>query len=190
MVVTACDEKYAELQSVTSPTIKEYCDLHGYECQISRFTETARPPAWHKIPIILSAFKSGVDFVLWIDTDAIVVNKSFKLESIIEEDKDMYFSCNWGAMNSGVFLVRNCQRVKDFLNLTWDQTQFMYDGWWEQKAMIHLLETNCYDTSTIKEIPAIEFNSEEYWTGCFVYHMPQMSNSERIKRVLKIKAKS
>jgi hypothetical protein len=189
LVVTACDENYSDLQKVTSPTIKSYCEKQGYDCFINRITEKERPPAWYKIKEVLKAFETGADYVLWIDTDAIIVNQEYKLQDIVEVGKDFYFSCNWAAMNNGVFMMKNNQFNKYFLDLTWNQTHFIYDSWWEQRAMIHLLETGCYPEKNIKEMPCHIFNSEEYYRGCFVHHITQAAKHERIKSFKKILAK-
>lgn len=189
-VVTACDEGYADLQELTSPTIISYCELYGYECYVNRIVDKERPAAWYKIKEVLKAFETGVDFVLWIDTDAIVVNNKIKLEDIVEDGKDFYFACNWAALNSGVFMMRNTELNKDFLNCAWHQDQFINDGWWEQRAFIHLLELRVYPEEKIKEIPAVEFNSEEYFSFSFIHHLPQVSKPERIKRFRKILARA
>jgi len=188
-VVTACDEGYADLQELTSPTITAYCDLHGYDCYVHRIVEKERPAAWYKIKEVLKAFETGVEFVLWIDTDGIVVNNKFRLEDIAEDGKDFYFACNWAAMNSGVFMMRNTQLNKDFLNLVWQHDQFINDGWWEQRAIIHLLELQVYPEEKIKEIPAVDFNSEEYFSFSFIHHLPQVSKVERMKIFRKILSK-
>ena len=185
-VVTACDEGYSDLQQLTSPTIVKYCDLHDYHCHVNRILEKERPPAWYKIKEVLNVFETGVDFVLWVDTDAIIVNNKLKLEDIVEDGKDFYFSCNWASLNSGVFMMRNTQLNKDFLNLAWQQEQFINDGWWEQRAFIHLLELRAYPVEKIKEMPPPKFNSEEYFSFSLVHHLPNVSNVERMKRFSKI----
>ena len=185
-VVSACDEGYAELQEITKTTLESYCKIRGYNLKIGRILEKERPPAWYKIKEILRELDTNADFVLWIDTDAIVVNHDFRLEDIIKEDKDIYFSCNWAALNSGVIMFRNNDFNRYFLELVWDQTDFINHDWWEQKAIIHLLENRVYPIDKICEIPSNIFNSEAYYKGCFVFHMMQSSKRERIKKFSKI----
>lgn len=185
LVVSGANSSMQELQKLTSPTLKKYCNYHGYDCNLAEITQTERPAPWYKIQLIQQGFDQGYDFVLWIDADAIIVNP-YPLTKWTEENKDFYFACNWAAMNSGVMLLRNTQINQDFLNLVWDQTQFIDDTWWEQRAIIHLMENGVYPYQLIKEIPSEIFNTDQYWGGCFVYHLSGVANSDRIRMFRKV----
>jgi hypothetical protein len=189
-VLTSCDENFSELQDITSPNVRSYCEKHGYDCKISRIIEKERPASWYKIKKILNAFDDDYDYVFWIDADAIFVNKNIKLEDFIEENKLFYFSCNWAALNAGVFMMKNTEFNKEFLNKVWNYNCDVFNKWWEQLAIISLLESGHYPENLIKELPASVFNSEEYWSGCFVYHMIGEAYSDRLKKFRKILSKN
>ena len=174
-VLTSCDKNFSELQEITSPNVRSYCEKHGYDCKIKK---------------VLSAFDDGYDYVFWIDADAIFVNKNIKLEDFIEENKLFYFSCNWSALNAGVFMMKNTEFNKDFLNKVWNYNCDVFNKWWEQLAIIDLLESDHYPENLIKELPSNIFNSEEYWSGCFVYHMIGEAYSDRLKKFRNILSKN
>jgi len=185
-VVSAYTENIKDLYKITSKTLVEYCKLHNYHLLISKIVETERPAPWYKLTEILKCLVDGFDIVLWVDCDAIIVNKKIKIEDLIEEDKDFYYASNWLGMNSGVMIFRNTDDVKNFLIESWSQEQFVLHPWWEQAAIRHLLERKAFPLYKIKELPASILNSEEYYGGCLVYHMPETCLNERIKRFSEI----
>ena len=181
-VVTACDPHYAELQKLTSTTVKRYCDRHGYKARISVYDKLERPASWYKLVEIQKAFNDGFDTVMWVDTDAIIVNMDKKIESLLREDKMFYYSNNWLGMNCGVMIMRDCMPIRLLLRMAWNQTQLINHSWWEQAALTAIIGHDKFPKELIMELPATEFNSEEYYGGCLVYHMPDTPMRERMRR--------
>jgi hypothetical protein len=180
-VLTACDAAYKPLQDLTLPTVEEYAHIHGYDLCVRLIEEKERPPAWYKLIYTLDCFDAGADFVLWVDTDALIVNKTRKLESLVCHDKDFYYSRMLGMPNTGAYLIRNNQASRDFFQLAWNQVQFMHHKWWEQQAIIHIINRQWYPLEKLQEVPAFFLNTDVYSMGCFVYHMLGISNYDRMK---------
>ena len=93
-VLSAADKSFAELQEITSKTLLDYCVFQNYQLIVKEVFPIDRPTSWYKILEIIDCFKKGSDFVLWIDADAIIVNKNTRIEKFIEPDKDFYFAKN------------------------------------------------------------------------------------------------
>jgi hypothetical protein len=89
-VCSACDTEYAALQSLTAPTIADYCEFQGYEPRVSIYRSIIRPPSWHKLLEIGKCLAEGFEAVLWVDTDAIVVRKQMSLQSLMLDGKNLY----------------------------------------------------------------------------------------------------
>lgn len=181
-IVSACDPAYERLQRMTAPTIYEYAGMHGYAPIVSVYGELQRAPSWHKLIEIQKAFNEGFDTVLWIDTDAIIVNKSITIESILRPGKTFYYSNNWYGMNCGVMIMVDCLDVRRLLRAAWGQTHLIDHPWWEQAAIMALTSHGHFPQNQIEEVPSSILNCEEYYGGCLVYHMPDTPLSERYKR--------
>jgi len=188
-IVSACDANYAELQALTAPTIHGYAERHGYAALVSIYGETKRAPSWYKLVQIQEAFNQGYDTVLWVDTDAIIVNFSITVESLLRPGKTFYHSNNWYGMNCGVMILRDCIDVRRLLRAAWGQTHLIDHPWWEQAAIMALTSHGHFPADQIEEVPAAILNSEEYYGGCLVYHMPDTPLRERFKRFGRILSK-
>ena len=145
-----------------------------------------RPCAWNKIPMT-KKYLSSYDYVFWSDADVLIKNYDFDLRKYIEDknDWDFVFSkCVWGV-NSGNFFVKNTDSAIKMLDLIYSQTEFLNHGWWEQMAIIHLLEThedfksscfieensrlfNAYTQDLNERSP--EFDQQKYQDGDFLIH--------------------
>lgn len=181
-VCSACDTAYAPLQSLTAPTIQAYCKIQGYEPRVSIYGSLIRPPSWHKLIEIGKCLAEGFEAVLWVDTDAIVVRKQISIQSLMVEGKNLYLSSNWLGLNCGVILLKNAPSTRKLLHMAWSQTQLINHPWWEQAAIRAIIDNGLFDRDELLELPSSIFNSEEYYGGCLVYHMPDTPLTERIKR--------
>ena len=108
----------------------DWARLHGYELMQSAETMDAglRPGAWQKVALLRHALatvpRSRAEWLLWIDMDVIIndVNMTLPLEWYGKKDLVM-----WGVpdkiaggdvagMNSGVFLLRNCDWSRSLMD--------------------------------------------------------------------------
>ena len=122
---------------------EQYCSLHGYTLFFHKTPVNDKPPAWSKLEIILNIFeKQAFDWVLWVDSDAVIKNKEIKVEELIDNDFDLILSKDGYTYNSGVFLIRNTESSKKFLEECLAKEEFIGHPWEEQAAIVDFLENN------------------------------------------------
>ena len=121
-----------------------YCAVNNYTPRMFKESlDLTRPAAWSKIKAIQQCLEEGFDWVFWQDADCFVMNMNKRLEPLVEElgDRNFATSCD---INSGVctgtILIRNCDWSREFLNKVYAQEEFINHMWWEQAAVIHLLD--------------------------------------------------
>jgi len=133
---------------------KTYCDKHGYEYMLGgeEFWDRERPIPWSKIPFLLDVMKKSVDgeLIFMSDADVYITNIDTKIEEtiapLLPDGKDLLMTIDsCGHINDGNILIRNTAWSRDFWSRVYDQTDLMYHPWWENAAVIKLLELNRSD---------------------------------------------
>jgi hypothetical protein len=185
----------------------EYAKRHSYNiaCKQDNFS-TDYLIYFEKIKFILDTFKDNpdLDWIWWLDCDAMVTNYTIKLENIIDNDYDVIMSTDFNGLNCGSFLVKNSNKGKAWLEMIFSQRyvyKFYSHPWPEQ---IIIMETARNYTEILKVVPQKTFNSYYYslygsnyghdgsgldrlgtsgnWQpGDFVIHFPGYPNNQRIE---------
>jgi hypothetical protein len=133
---------------------KNYAEKHGYTYIQGgdEHWDRTRPIPWSKIPFILSQLaKLPEGALVWLsDADVLITNPEIKLERqmipYLPEGKDLLMTIDaCGHINSGNILMRNTEWVRDYWKRVGEQKELLYHIWWENAAMIKLLETNKND---------------------------------------------
>ena len=129
---------------------RSYASRHGYTYIEGgeEFWDRTKPIPWSKIPFlldILSKIPEGA--LLWLsDADVLITNPALTVEeqmgSLLPTTKDMLLCIDACAhINSGNILMRNTAWLRDYWKRVGEQTDLTYHIWWENAAMIKLLET-------------------------------------------------
>ena len=165
-VITGYTEAIKDLADITTRYLIKYCEFNGYDHFIyteKDFSHNMKP-AWSKLIFINKEFEKGYQYVLWVDADAIITNANYKLESIIENDKDIYISKDVNGLNTGIVMFKNTDKVKNILNKLLEMHDRFYNhAWFEQAAFIDLYEMNEYGTRDLcKIMPQSEWNAYLY----------------------------
>ncbi|NBO69977.1 MAG: hypothetical protein EBU66_06130 [Bacteroidetes bacterium] len=167
---------------------KTYAEKHGYTYIQGGETywDRTKPIPWSKVTFVLENLKIFPDGTLFFlsDADVMITNPELRLEDIVvpllPENKDLLMTIDaCGHLNSGNMLMRNSPWLRDWWGRVGEQTDLLYHIWWENAAMIRLLETVATDlakTETTAE--HWKFNAylrglpgERLWTpGCFLVH--------------------
>lgn len=130
---------------------KTYATKHGYNYIQGgdEFWDRTRPIPWSKIPFILAQLsKLPEGALVWLsDADVLITNQNLRVEDQIvpylPEGKDLLMTIDaCGHINSGNVLMRNTPWLRDYWKRVGEQTDLLYHIWWENAAMIKLLETN------------------------------------------------
>jgi hypothetical protein len=144
VIVTLASGPHQAYVDMTRSRLIEYAEKHNYDVEIfNEVLTTERPPAWSKILIIQKMLKT-YDFVLWIDSDAVIVDLSADIFNEIDPGRtDLalvehnYESHSVG--NAGVMLIRRTESMLDFLELVWNQVDLIDHPWWENAAILRCL---------------------------------------------------
>ncbi|KAL0368235.1 UNVERIFIED_CONTAM: Xyloglucan 6-xylosyltransferase 2 [Sesamum calycinum] len=108
----------------------DYCRLHGIEIFYNMALLDAEMAGfWAKLPLIRKLLLSHpeVEFLWWMDSDAMFTDMAYELPWERYKDHNfvmhgwnemIYDQKNWIGLNTGSFLLRNCQWSLDILD-TW-----------------------------------------------------------------------
>lgn len=137
-IVTYAADAHEELLDISLPTYRVFADRHGYDLIVgSKMTDL--PPAWNKVPLLISALMSYKEAV-WFDCDLIVVDPSEDFPPMHDgavHSLVRHFD-NWSEVpNSGVWRVRRI--VVELLEMMMGLNVFTNHGWWEQAALMTLM---------------------------------------------------
>lgn len=113
-ILQSCDETYAQCLWAAADTHKAYAKRHGYGYHwtignLSPIPETANFNRYYLLRQAIA--KQHYDWAVWIDADAIIIDSTIKLESIISRSPDkLVIACRGGNngesdINNGIFML-------------------------------------------------------------------------------------
>jgi hypothetical protein len=128
---------------------REWCLNHGYDfhCGGEVVWDRSRPIPWSKL-LYLQSFLNDYDYLFISDADVLITNPSLKIEDVILPqlgEKDLLWTMDeCEHLNSGNMLLRCASRdwIRSYLDLVWKQEDLIHHIWWENAAMIKVLETH------------------------------------------------
>jgi hypothetical protein len=188
-----CDALKPALQSK-----RDYAKRHGYRYIQAgeEFWDRDRPIPWSKVWFVLKVLSEVPDGELLFlsDADVLITNPDLRLEDnvipLLPAEKDLLMTIDaCGHLNSGNMLMRNSPWLRDWWRRVGEQKDLLYHIWWENAAMIRLLETVPKDlakTETTAE--HWRFNAylhglpgERLWEpGCFLVHFAGVYDPKRM----------
>ena len=190
-IVSLYDKNYKHIGIYSDLNKKKYAAKHKYNLILYHKTlDKMRPTAWSKIRA-LQLHLNHYDWLMWTDADSLIMNSNIKLESLIDPTYDLIISCQAdGTINTGSFIIKNSNWSRALLKKIYDQTECIHHPWWEQQALIYLLDNYHELYDHIKIVPQRTMNSHpfhaggEYKTGDFIIHMyngPNMNKQKLMK---------
>lgn len=162
--------------------------------------DRTRPIAWSKVPFLLKTLSSLPEGgIVWLsDADVLITNPDLTMEShvlpLLPLDKDMLLvndACN--HVNSGNIVMRNSPWCRDFWRRVNEREDCTYHIWWENMAIIKILEETPSDrdkvhiTNQHKRINAYVMGlpGEPLWTpGDFLVHFAGVYKPERMSALI------
>ncbi|KAG2394284.1 hypothetical protein C9374_004048 [Naegleria lovaniensis] len=130
---------YHDIGSISTINKLFYAYKHGYDMIVYQKPFYKKSiwikPAWNKIPMV-EAQLENYEWIIWIDSDAIIMRHELTLEDIIEISKkadwrkkdheiDLIISYDINAgINSGIFFMRNTEWSRNVLKQV--QTSWKY----------------------------------------------------------------
>lgn len=187
-----------EIMNYASYTIennKEYAHDKGYDFFVFGQLTPDLPINFSKLQATLDLMDKGYQYIMHIDADAIIDQKNYYLEHIIEkyitwptsfiasEDCYNYKICSKpGHINSGVYIVKN-----DFFGKKIIQTWLNSARNGKCKKYVHkfpncqLVFSHCLLNSMYRPfIKIVEYNVLNGIDGLFIKHLMQHSSRDRI----------
>ena len=125
-----------------------WCTRHGYDfhCGGDSVWDRSRPIPWSKL-LYLQSFLHDYDYLFVSDADVLITNPVVRIEDVILPElgtKDLLWTLDaCDHLNSGNMLLRCSARswIRSFFDLVWKQEDLIHHIWWENAAMIQVLQT-------------------------------------------------
>ena len=175
-VVSSYTENIKDVADITVPNKRKYCDRHGYSLCVNEGRLSLRHPGWDKIKLISGKMGEEYDYFVWIDNDALITNEDLRFdficlnhgdknlvicsegESVTSLDPSIDFNLlsNLRLLNTGVFVIKNNDWGRQFLNEVWEtksntnrgvdashgeiqSNSFTYDFWPFEQGPLHIV---------------------------------------------------
>jgi hypothetical protein len=173
---------------------KKYCEEQGYVYHNEVDTDKifanldGRAITWYKPKFILEVLEThNPDFILFLDADAIVCDSSYRIEEFIDDNYNIICTEDYGPskLNAGVFIMKNTEWTKNFLQKWWDICDELTGGeqnqkgyyanalWHDQTCFGHLMSALPDAIQNIKLISNKVLNGRDYKNSVdknFIFH--------------------
>ena len=158
-----------------------YCKKHGYDLiEDDSIYREDKPIPWSKLLLMLK-YLPKYDYIVWIDSDILIMNSNITLESLIQKypKHDIICGNDNKMMNTGFLFVKNTKFSKNFLKDVYfneyDPTEDPNNRYqnWEQGSFINLYDKNhlkCKQKIFVTEPTEMNSYWYNYYTGHFVLH--------------------
>lgn len=167
-IVSLYNEGYKHIGQYSDKNKTRYAKKHNYDIFIYHDTlDTTRPVPWSKI-LAIQKHLSDYDWIYWSDADSLIMNMNIKLESLIDDTYNMVISKEEanGNLNTGSFLIKNCEWSKKLLQRIYDQTYFINHEYWEQAALGYILKIDSALLDKVKVLKQRALNSHVMYPEC------------------------
>jgi hypothetical protein len=167
-----------DFRKALAPGLKSkevWCAKHGYTYIEGgeKFWNREKPIPWSKVGFVLSVLEKLPDgaIIFLSDADVLITNSELRLEDLVvpllPPEKDLLMTIDaCGHLNSGNMLMRNGAWLRDWWRRVGEQADLTYHIWWENAAMIRLLETEPTD------LAKTEVTSEHWKFNAYLQGLP------------------
>ena len=162
VVTMAIGSGYSKSVQLSIENKRKYCELHGYDFVMAEESlDPSRPPAWSKIQLLskLMGGGGGYKWIFWTDADSLIMNFAVSVEDLIDDRYNLIISQDFNAINSGEFLIKNCEWSKKLLADIYSHTEVINHPWWENQALILELQNKQEYRDRVKILPQRLINS-------------------------------
>ncbi len=184
------DAAFQSVADVTMPSLRQYCQRHGYTLTIhcGGFGDRGRYYGFQKTELAQLLLR-GVDALWVLDADTLITNFTIAVHTLIDSHHDVFAAHDVNGFNAGSYLIRNTDNAHFFLNAVGMASgRPGMDG--EQPAMKELLDEGL---AKFRQLPQNSINSYIYseygidtdkgdWRkGDLLLHLPGRTNARRIE---------
>ncbi len=142
VLVTLAAGNYLQLLEMSRISFRDYAKKWGYDfVEVTESWDKSRPYAWTKL-LAIRDLLDRYDFVFYIDSDAIILRDDIDISTISNTD----FAWPVGPVNgkvcpsAGIMAIRSTEVSKELFDLAYSQNDLIYNGWWEQAALMRVLQ--------------------------------------------------
>jgi len=170
---------------------EDYCKHNGYsyyaESDGNKILQKLndRSITWYKPHLIQEVMLKYpmCDYILFLDIDAVFINKDRKIEEFITNDFSILMSKDYGPslVNAGVMLLKNNRLNFELMSKWWDLGEEFPEfktGLWHDQTCLKFLYERLEDNSVFKiiennDINSIIYNKQKFILHAFSYgHLP------------------
>lgn len=169
---------------ITERNKRLYCERNGYHFHSYRRKLDDRHVVWSKIPALLQHMDDPVEWLWWLDADAMIMNPEIRISDVIRNASgDLVISKDGNDINAGSFLVRNSESARDLLRRVYARTEFIHHHWREQEALRTIIAEGGANVTYVEQraINSYFVGPERgaFRAGDFILHLPAMSTEIR-----------
>lgn len=177
---------------LTAPIMLHYANRHALDFNCIRSYPDGVPAYWHKMKLVIQAFKDGYERVIWMDADQLITNHDY----VPTFQGGFHASLDWGvdAIEDHNFSMCGFVAFPNSLPLfQWvvDHEEYLTQPFPEQTPMRHLHETDRDMRSLMTIHPRRMFNAvpkqvhgsvvEPWDKGCWMAHITMVEVPERVR---------
>jgi hypothetical protein len=160
VLVTLAAGKYLQLLEMSRITFISYAKKWDYDfVEVTESWDESRPYAWTKL-LVIRDLLDKYDFVFYVDSDALILRDDIDIATIHHTDLAWPVGPVNGRLcpSAGVMAIRSSEFSKMLFDLAYRQTDLIYNGWWEQAALMRILQ---YEDPRDHEKHWSEFNLDK-----------------------------
>lgn len=200
-IASMYNEDFKELAKLTHIGNKvKYAEKHGYPISVKTNGFSIEENInFSKMRLILDMFNTGIDWVFWLDADAMITNFDIKLESFIDNDYHFILTEDINGINAGSFFIRNSKEGREYFQhclndaptysrIEMYDNKWMWDTYEQYKPIIKVVQQNRFNSYNYKFYK--HYSNRENWDdaykngnwnpGDFVIHWPGLHYNERL----------
>jgi hypothetical protein len=200
-MVTAGTQNLAPTSDLSSELNAKYAEIRGYSFYVYKdIMVPKRIVTWNKVRVVMDMLnRTGHEWIMWLDTDAVVTNRSVAVEDIITDAQissilgtvDLILCNDIGGweVNTGVMLWRNSNWSREILQQLWNMEHLPHMQGAEQAQLIKLLRLADPKKLHHQIMDQTIFNTHPnvHKEGMFIIHMMGMSGNQRVEKFTKIR---
>jgi hypothetical protein len=115
-------DQYIKLGKALEKDLRDICRCHSdfYSSVLFHASvESSKPSTWRKIEEVsfqLDQWKEKIDWIIWIDSDVVVVDNKCPVEKLLDCEHDLLLSADCFGICMGMFAIRNTRWSREFLH--------------------------------------------------------------------------
>lgn len=166
-MATCHDANYKALADLTwDQNRKLYCDRWNIEAFVKTDNfNTSIPIGFERCFLIKEIMSLNQhEYVFWTGTDVMITNHAIPLNQFIYDGFTIVIGCDFNEINDDLFLIKNDQRGKDFIDMMIDNLEkYRYHPYKEQGIII---DKSKEPNTEVKVLPQSFINSYHYPLYC------------------------